>query len=232
MTMTCKTCTHNSRLEIDRAIAKGGNLAEIARQYNLSYSSVWSHSRNHLSRQLAESIARREVLVSVNILEEIESLIQRSKDVLDRAESEGKLQTALKGIGECRQGYELLARIAFSLHQCRLAELELERERSGEAERERQALARDRLAILSDAELDLLEELMLKVERQDKSMEIAPDPERWVTPPDLYDDEQEVEVGSPKEVEIEAPKEIKVEVSEYKGMTRIKPIKQSDNHNS
>lgn len=182
MTQVCQICSHSKRLKIDRSIVQGGNLTKLAKEFNVPYHSLYAHAQEHVNRQLAQAWAKKELMGSLDILSEIESLIKRTKQILDRAESEGKLNTALNAIGQARGSYELLSKITFSLHQVRLTELELEKERSGEAERERRGAYDGHLAILTDAELDLFEQLAVKVQTQNKNLVIAPDPPKTVWP--------------------------------------------------
>ncbi len=183
MTRACEVCSSEERLAVDRLIVQGANLAKLAKEYTFNYQSLYNHARHHVSRQLAEAWAKKELMASMDILAEIESLITRSKGILDEAESKGKLGIALKGIAEARAGYELLSRIAFSLHQVRLTELELERLRDGTAARERDEAFQESLKCLTFAELEVLQKLTRKLETQDPSITIFPDPPKpdWLT---------------------------------------------------
>jgi len=155
--MQCDTCNHKSRLQIDREIIQGKNLSKIAKEYNLSYNSVYNHSKEHISRQLAQSMAKKQLAEDLDILHEVESLIKRTKHILDTAEKAGKLDTALRAIGEARGSYQLLTQTAFQLHEIRIAELQIERERTGQTQLEADELFREDLQRLSDSEVILLE---------------------------------------------------------------------------
>ena len=102
MTMVCQVCTHNKRLNIDRELVAGGNQSAIARNYNVSLDSVHRHAKEHISRQLAAAFQKKELAESMDILSEVESLIRRTKKILDKAEKEGKLNTALNAIAQAR----------------------------------------------------------------------------------------------------------------------------------
>lgn len=180
MPVTCSICADKRKLEIDRALASGQGHAAVAREYGMSRNAVSRHAARHLSRQLAQAWAKKEALQSTDILNEVEALIGRSKAILAKAEATNRLGIALKGIAEARNGYELLSKIAFSLHQVRLAELELERERSGAAA---DADLGEALAVLTGAELAMLRKLQTKIVNRDSSTIVIPDepPPTWLS---------------------------------------------------
>ncbi|MCH7922447.1 MAG: hypothetical protein IH975_05370 [Nitrospinae bacterium] len=187
MARSCGCCNHAKRLDLDRDVCKGFSYTKIARKYGVSRGSVASHAENHLSHQLTTVLAKGAALEDLNLLGEIEDLLQRTKRILTKAEDRERYHLALSAIREARGVYELLSKIAFSLHQVRLTELEMEKEKSGEAERERQEAYDGHLAILTDAEFDLFEKLKLKV--RDQTTELVkldvflPDPLPTTVPP-------------------------------------------------
>ncbi len=166
MTQVCRTCNHTNRLDIDRALVSGKSKASVAREFGVSVDSLSYHAEHHLSRQLVQAYEKKEALEGLNLLSEIEDLLQRTKRILTEAEKKKKYNLALRAIREARGVYELLSKIAFALHQARLTELELERERDGTAAVERDVGFQERLSILTDAELDVLVMLLLKVHKQ------------------------------------------------------------------
>ena len=182
MARSCSCCQIDNGLDLDRDVCRGLSYTKIARKFGVSRDSVAYHAEHHLSRQLVAAYQKKAALENLDLLGEIEDLLQRTKRILTEAEDKKKYNLALSAIREARGVYELLSKIAFSLRQARLTELELEKERSGEAERERQEAYDGRLAILTDAELDLFEQLAVKVQTQNKNLVIAPDPPKTVWP--------------------------------------------------
>lgn len=174
MSQICKTCSNNKRLEIDRALVTGKSKSRIAQEFDVTVDSLSYHETNHLSHQLVTAYQKREALEGLNLLGEIEDLLARTKRILTKAEKKEQHNLALSAIREARGVYELLSKIAFALHQARLAELELEKERSGEAERERQEDYDGRYAVLTNAEFDLFGQLLEKIQNQDKHTIIVP----------------------------------------------------------
>jgi transposase-like protein len=177
----CHVCQHPDRLDIDRAIVQGSNRASISRQYGISEQSLMNHERKHLSHQLAAAWQGKQEGESLDLLREIETLLQKSKAILEKAEQDEKYALALSAIRESRGVIELMINVSFSLHQVRMLELQIEREKSGEAGREREAVFEGQLAILTDSELALWERLVRKIQNQTHE-EIAIDPEPFVPP--------------------------------------------------
>ena len=175
MTQVCAICQHTQRLDIDRAIISCKSKASIAREYSVSESSLSNHGKNHLSRQLVQAFEKRDALESMNLLGSIETLLSRTSAILDKAESKKNYGIALKAIREMRGSYELLSKIAFSLHQARLSELELERVRSGETDMAEQEDNEKRLKILTNEELDIYFYILKKLDTQDKKAELIID---------------------------------------------------------
>ena len=166
MTMKCATCCHPKRLQIDRRIVQGGNVAEIAREYGLSYNSVWAHSRDHVSHQLVAATRKKELMESMNIISDVETLISRTQNILDTVEGKQQFGQALAAVRELRGCYELLSKIAFALHQARLAELEQEQlSREYDNHLEKQHIGQ-RLQKLSTDQLKTLQQISFEVFRE------------------------------------------------------------------
>lgn len=167
MTMTCSVCNSYHRHSVDSALMQGHSYAKIARDYDLSADAVRNHHLNHLSRQLVQAWERRQDAESRDLLAEIDELVIRTKKILDVAERKGKLKTALAGIRELRGSYELMSRIAFSLHQAKQADIEAARIESGEHEAQQEQEFIEKLKILSQPELKLYAALLDKIHSQD-----------------------------------------------------------------
>jgi hypothetical protein len=138
--------------------------------YDLDPQAIRNHHLNHLSRQLVQAWERKQDAESRDLLGEIDELVERTKVILDKAEKQNKLKTALAGIRELRGSYELMSRIAFSLHQAKEKDIELARIESGEADYQLEQDFKEKLGILSMPELMLFNALLDKIESQDKDM--------------------------------------------------------------
>ena len=175
MTMKCKICSHPRRLDIDREIVKGGNLARIAKNFDLPYNSLYNHAQSHTTRQLAQAWEKRDLEESHNLLGKIDEIIYAAEDIFRRNYEAKKDGIALKALDSKRSTIELLAKISYSLHQAKVTELELARIESGQGDYNREQEYQERLKILTDEELKMLLRLSEKLESQDPTMIILRD---------------------------------------------------------
>ena len=157
MTQVCKCCSHPKRLDIDRAIVRGQTLAGLSRQYGVSECSLTNHRDNHISRQLLKAEETRMVLHSKELLDTITGLLDKSQDILQRAESKDDLPVALRAIAESRATIELMCRLAAHVQQIR----------SQEEEQEQQAAIDVGLGRLTTKELAVLSDLTKKMQGHD-----------------------------------------------------------------
>lgn len=153
MGQACHICNHPDRLEIDRQLVKGISHSKIVREFEVPYDSLRYHSLNHLSRQLIKSQEMQEAIQSGGLVAEIESLLARSKNILDKAEAKGQMNLALNAIKETRGTLDLLARIAATLHQIRAQELQ---QQQSENDEQREIYDKEQVARLTDDELSML----------------------------------------------------------------------------
>jgi hypothetical protein len=117
MARTCTVCGHESRPEIDRALAEGAPNRRIATQYSLSEASVRRHHDSHLPATLSKAHEAEEVARADELLGRVESLQARTLAVLEAAEETGDLRTALSAIREARNNLELLAKLLGELDE-------------------------------------------------------------------------------------------------------------------
>ncbi|MEX0680623.1 MAG: hypothetical protein WD097_04510 [Balneolales bacterium] len=129
---------------------------------------------NHLSRQLVQAYQQKSVVEGSQILEGIEDLLSRTRKIMDKADKKGKDFLALNAIKEARGSYELLSKIAYALHQSRLAELELEQTKQGSNEQQDQIDAQESLQVLDEDELAVFEKLTRKIRTQNTSIKCLP----------------------------------------------------------
>jgi hypothetical protein len=123
MSMACRTCEHPRRSDIDIAIARGGNCAELARQFGVSTRSVqrhkaWGHvppsiinafprHRANLSREaLAQLRADESAGVLLHLATQRTALLR----VQDRAERAGNETVVMQAARELHRNIELTGR--------------------------------------------------------------------------------------------------------------------------
>lgn len=177
MTMICKICTHPNKLEIDRAIVKGGALAAIVKNFGVPYNSLYNHARNHLSRQLGQAYNKLQLQEDFNLLQRVDQILTRAEDIFKRNYRKGKDTVALKALDSQKGTIELLAKISYSFHQAKLAEIELARIESGEQDQDLiQSQIAENIAVLTPKERAVLKQLVLKMASQDEKMVVLPQP--------------------------------------------------------
>ena len=118
---TCNTCQHVKRPEIDRRLAAGEPVAQVARDYALTTSSVHRHranclglgSSNEIKKEAARGSAAIALLPSRENLGEMQlGIIARIDEVIAEAKRNGSLQIALNGLNSIRHTFNDLARLA------------------------------------------------------------------------------------------------------------------------
>jgi hypothetical protein len=111
MPRTCLICQRSDRASIDAALVAGTPIRSIALQIGVSHMAVQRHKAEHLPTQLAQAHAAEEVAQADVLLSQVRTLHAKSCTILERAEAEGDLRTALMGIREARSCLELLAKL-------------------------------------------------------------------------------------------------------------------------
>jgi hypothetical protein len=117
----CKTCQHIKRSEIDRRLAAGEPTAQVARDYELSASSLQRHRVNCLclasSSAIKKEAARGTAAVALlpskeNLSSAYAALQVRIDEIVALAQQQGSLNVAISGLNSIRQTLDSLARLA------------------------------------------------------------------------------------------------------------------------
>lgn len=172
MTRVCQICTHSKRLAIDRELVQGRGLTDISKKYDVNYQSLYAHSQNHISRQLAQCYEKKQLEEDFHLLDRIDQMLTRVEKIFRRNYAKKRDGMALKALSEQRQTFELLAKISYALHQAKLTELELAKQEAGEVDIIEEQRYQEKLNVLSLDELRLFHQLVDKIEKQDKSQKI------------------------------------------------------------
>ena len=115
------TCQSVKRPEIDRRLAAGEPVAQVARDYDLTVSSLHRHRTNCLklgsSNQIKKDAARGSAAVALLPSKETLSdhyleLRTRIDQVVEQAQQQGSLNVAISGLNSIRQTLDSLARLA------------------------------------------------------------------------------------------------------------------------
>jgi hypothetical protein len=121
MSRNCTSCQHLRRPEIDRRLAAGEPVAQVARDYELSLSSLHRHRTNCLklgsSNAIKKDVARGSAALALLPSKETLSgayfeLQHRIDQIVAQAQQQGSLKVAISGLNSVRQTLDSLARLA------------------------------------------------------------------------------------------------------------------------
>ena len=166
MANVCTICNHPNRLEIDRKIVEGLNLAKIAKNFDVPYHSIYQHSQKHIHRQLAKVLENKQLAVGEELLETINKIITRAERIFKRNYVAKKDLLALKALDSQRNTIQLLSNIASQLHAAKMAELQLAKDNGEDKQAQLQAEYEQKIQILSLEELRVYQRLVNKVTNQ------------------------------------------------------------------
>jgi transposase-like protein len=144
----------------------GGGLAKVARDFGVEYHSLYQHSQNHISRQLASVMEKKGLIESNELLETITKIITRAEDIFKRNYEAKKDELALKALDSQRATIQLLSNISAQLHAAKIAELQLLKEKRGVTDEQLKLTYQKNLSILSMEELIVFERLQNKIIHQ------------------------------------------------------------------
>jgi hypothetical protein len=121
MSRQCTSCQHLKRPEIDRRLATGEPVAQVARDYDLNVSSLHRHKANCLklgsSNEIKKDAARGSAALALlpskeNIGNAYGDLCGRIDEIVKQAQEQGSLNVAISGLNSIRQTLDSLARLA------------------------------------------------------------------------------------------------------------------------
>ena len=121
MSRKCTSCQHLKRPEIDRRLAAGEPVAQVARDHGLNLSSLHRHkinclklaSSNQIKKDAARGSAAIELLPSKETLSSAYlELRTRIDQVVEQAQQQRSLNVAISGLNSIRQTLDSLARLA------------------------------------------------------------------------------------------------------------------------
>ena len=121
MSRKCTSCQHLKRPEIDRRLAAGEPVAQVARDHGLNLSSLHRHKTNCLklgsSNKIKKEAARGSAAVALlpskeNLGGAYADLQRRIDEIVTQAQQQGSLNVAISGLNSVRQTLDSLARLA------------------------------------------------------------------------------------------------------------------------
>lgn len=110
--MTCRTCAHPQRQEIDRALLLHiASYRKMAARYGLSDKGLRDHEQNHLGLSWELSKELQAMLSAQNLLAKLGEWHQRMEDQYANADATGEIQAAVATARVGIQAIESFARI-------------------------------------------------------------------------------------------------------------------------
>ena len=107
MPRTCLACSHSERDAIDKALATGEPLRNIAKRVSISPAGLLRH-KSHVARAIAKTQERREEKLGDSIFDEMRRVLAKLWELSDKAESEGDHRGAIVGLRAVRECLESL----------------------------------------------------------------------------------------------------------------------------
>jgi len=127
----CQVCTHERVAEIDAAlIAKEAGTRRLAERFGVDRNALRRHQKNHLAHSLAAAsgaVVTRCDPDPASLVEQVAALERRARALLDRADRNDDIKTALRAVDSLRQLHELLAKMAGELSGSGLSRAEVKR---------------------------------------------------------------------------------------------------------
>jgi len=111
MPKTCSVCAHPGRDQIEAKLIEGKPYRDIADRFGASSSALFRHRQVHIPDRLVKAREAGEISKADTLVQQLEALQTKAKQILDKAESGGDLRTALAGVKELSRLIELVAKM-------------------------------------------------------------------------------------------------------------------------
>jgi len=115
MPQTCSICKHQDRDQIDAALIEGGPSKELASRFGVSKSALHRHRQTHILDCLRKAKEAVEISKADNLINQVEALKRKVQQILEKAESDNDLRTALAGVKELSRLIGLVAKMTTEL---------------------------------------------------------------------------------------------------------------------
>ena len=111
MPRSCTVCSNPQHQAIDQALVAGIPYRAVAERFAASPPSVYRHQHGHLPITMLKAREAQEVAHADGLLAQLQSLQQKTLEMLARAEGTGDLRSALAALREPRGPVELTAKL-------------------------------------------------------------------------------------------------------------------------
>jgi hypothetical protein len=107
MPRTCRACSHSLRAEIDRALAAGEPLRNIAKRVSISPAGLLRH-KSHVAVTVAKAQERRQEKLGDSIFAEMRRVFDKGRELLEKFEADGDTRGAIMALREVRATLEAM----------------------------------------------------------------------------------------------------------------------------
>ena len=111
MPRTCTICASPQHQAIDQSLVAGTPYRAVAERFAASPPSVYRHQQGHLPATMLKAREAHEVAHADGLLAQLQSLQQKTLEILARAAGTGALRSALAALRELRGTVELTAKL-------------------------------------------------------------------------------------------------------------------------
>lgn len=116
MARKCTICESKHLKAIDKSLVDNDSIRAIAERYDMTVGSVFRHKTNHLPVLLMKAKAIEEVTAADSLLDQAQNLLVVARRLMKRAEDDGAIDTALRGVAQIRGVLELLGEVRGELN--------------------------------------------------------------------------------------------------------------------
>jgi len=102
MPRTCLACSHAEREAIDKALATGEPLRNIAKRVSISPAGLLRH-KSHAAHTIVRASEKREERIGDTLLDEMRRVQRKAWELLAKTESEGDHKGAIVALREVRE---------------------------------------------------------------------------------------------------------------------------------
>ena len=102
MPRQCTICTHADRAKIEKALAGGGTLRDIARQWCVTKDALYRH-KEHLSQAVVKAAEKREERFGFNLVDELLRINRKAWELLGKMEAQGDHRGSVVALREVRE---------------------------------------------------------------------------------------------------------------------------------
>jgi hypothetical protein len=126
MPRTCSICAHSARDEIEARLLEGKPFRELAARFGTSSAALFRHRDAHIPERLMKARDSVEVSRATTLLEQLDGLMTKARQILEAAERAGDLKTALASVRELSRLIELVGKLTGELRAAQVNILNVE----------------------------------------------------------------------------------------------------------